>query len=339
MDTITRGVTFEDYREGYDMNQADYNAVIQKEAEYWGKEKESAISSSSIPWNVDLRLCTDIYRKPRIWWDDLRINNVVHGKIFPKIIQTAVNKGGKCLDLGCGGGWLSLELARYGLDVTGVDISAKSLEIARNQAQKNPFTETFGSLNYVCADLNKIELPDQTYDIVTGTGFLHHTMNLERLLIEIKKTLKEDMGIVIIYDNIGYNTITMTLSKLINLPSRITGVIRKPSKLVDRLFKKDEDNINSRHKNESGLSPFEHASEGSEVVEIIKKYFPKVTYFRWYHSFCKAIVWKVGALQRGRNIGYIILKLFKMLDDLICRIGCRGTNFLLIAENSKKGEE
>ena len=37
-------------------------------------------------------------------------------------------KGKKILDIGCGSGYLSLELARDGFEVTGVDISEKCIK-------------------------------------------------------------------------------------------------------------------------------------------------------------------------------------------------------------------
>jgi SAM-dependent methyltransferase len=43
---------------------------------------------------------------------------------------------GPALDLGCGGGLWSIELARRGWQVTGVDIVAKALRTARERAQK-----------------------------------------------------------------------------------------------------------------------------------------------------------------------------------------------------------
>lgn len=42
----------------------------------------------------------------------------------------------KVLDVGCGGGYLTEELAKINLDVTGVDPSIKSIEAARMQSKK-----------------------------------------------------------------------------------------------------------------------------------------------------------------------------------------------------------
>lgn len=46
-------------------------------------------------------------------------------------------KGAEMLELGCGAGWLSLDLRRAGLDVTATDFSNRALEIARFNARIN----------------------------------------------------------------------------------------------------------------------------------------------------------------------------------------------------------
>ncbi len=51
--------------------------------------------------------------------------------------------GLRILDIGCGGGLLSLALARLGAEVTGIDASAASVDIANTWAEKNNLTITF----------------------------------------------------------------------------------------------------------------------------------------------------------------------------------------------------
>jgi len=70
---------------------------------------------------------------------------------------------GKALDIGMGQGRNSLFLARLGWSVTGVDISEKGIEIARQEARE-------GNLNVSCvlADFATYDLGNAQWDLILG---------------------------------------------------------------------------------------------------------------------------------------------------------------------------
>jgi len=53
-------------------------------------------------------------------------------------LETAWNQGGPVLELGCGTGRITLQLARAGLTVTGIDISTEMLDQARRKLAREP---------------------------------------------------------------------------------------------------------------------------------------------------------------------------------------------------------
>jgi SAM-dependent methyltransferase len=57
-------------------------------------------------------------------------------------------------------------------------------------------------LTYEVADLNTAEFPPETYDAVYAHAVLHHVFQLERLLDQIKRTLKPG-GLFVVYEYIG----------------------------------------------------------------------------------------------------------------------------------------
>ena len=56
-------------------------------------------------------------------------------------VEQAKASGGPVLELGCGTGRVSLAVAAAGLDVTGVDISPRMIEVAQSKAEKAGLTE------------------------------------------------------------------------------------------------------------------------------------------------------------------------------------------------------
>jgi SAM-dependent methyltransferase len=93
-------------------------------------------------------------------------------------------RGKKVLEVGCGIGTDTINFARYGAWVTAVDLSEKSLGIARQRA------EVYGlqhRIRFYVGDSENLRtfLPCDTYDLVYSFGVIHHTPHPERVLAEL----------------------------------------------------------------------------------------------------------------------------------------------------------
>ena len=94
-------------------------------------------------------------------------------------------KGKRVLEIGCGIGTATICFARAGASVTAVDLSTKSLEIARQRA------EVFGlsdRIQFYHADAEKLSgvISPAPYDLIYSFGVIHHTPHPERVIEQIR---------------------------------------------------------------------------------------------------------------------------------------------------------
>ena len=122
-------------------------------------------------------------------WRDPQMARLHWGPRLEWIIGEAVKGGGPVLELGCGSGMLSLELARHGLTVTGVDLSPASIETACRFRDENPFTEGFGRLDYICADFTSLDLPAGSFATVVFFRSLHHFPDMGAIMARVDNLL------------------------------------------------------------------------------------------------------------------------------------------------------
>jgi ubiquinone/menaquinone biosynthesis C-methylase UbiE len=94
------------------------------------------------------------------------------------------------LEIGCGNGYLTLELARDGHEVIGIDLSPEIIEVAERSRAAHPDPPGFGSLRYICTDVNTWSAPDASFDAVIFNRSLHHLSELERTIAKVKRLLK-----------------------------------------------------------------------------------------------------------------------------------------------------
>ncbi|MEI7494182.1 MAG: bifunctional 2-polyprenyl-6-hydroxyphenol methylase/3-demethylubiquinol 3-O-methyltransferase UbiG [Alphaproteobacteria bacterium] len=139
--------------------------------------------------NIDLTEIEKFNKLAKTWWDlkgpmamlhllnPLRINFVVsHVEVFGK----------KILDVGCGGGILTESLCKAGAFVTGIDMTSRSLDVAKERANREQL-----NINYFLED---VELFAKKYkaafDIVTCLEVLEHVPDSQRVIMACAELLK-----------------------------------------------------------------------------------------------------------------------------------------------------
>lgn len=112
--------------------------------------------------------------------------------------EAGLKPGMAVLDLGCGPGFTSCELARFvGTEgtVTGVDVNPGLLEIA-HQAQA---TENVPNVQFQSANIYDLPLPPASFDFVYARFVFQHLSDPQRALEQVQQVLKPG-GIVCILD-------------------------------------------------------------------------------------------------------------------------------------------
>ena len=101
-----------------------------------------------------------------------------------KMLSGHLQPGMSVLELGCGTGYFTRELARSGADIIAIDVSPELLETAR----VNCFAP---NVRYELQNAYELRYPDAEFDSVVGSSVLHH-LEIEAALREIYRVLKAD---------------------------------------------------------------------------------------------------------------------------------------------------
>ena len=105
------------------------------------------------------------------------INKDINYSEWADFIEKIINKelseipAKLVLDLGCGTGSMTLELAARGYDMTGVDSSPEMLDIARLRAEKSGIQ---GDILWLCQDMREFELYGTVDVVVSCLDCINH---------------------------------------------------------------------------------------------------------------------------------------------------------------------
>ena len=99
-----------------------------------------------------------------------------------KMLSKHLGPGMKVLEVGCGTGYFTKELARSGADVIAIDVSSELLEIAKANCSAP-------NVRYEIQNAYTLSYPDAVFDSVVGSSVLHH-LEIEAALREIYRVVK-----------------------------------------------------------------------------------------------------------------------------------------------------
>jgi ubiquinone/menaquinone biosynthesis C-methylase UbiE len=92
---------------------------------------------------------------------------------------------GKLLEVGCGIGVDSIQLAKCGFDVTAVDLTENALTVAKEFAERRNV-----HIDFRLGNAERLEFSDGEFDAVYSFGVLHHTPDIARSVSEVRRVLR-----------------------------------------------------------------------------------------------------------------------------------------------------
>jgi len=88
-------------------------------------------------------------------------------KVLVDLVEKGLIKKGKALDICCGAGTNALYLAKKGFQVTGIDISSKAIEYAKEKAGK-------ARIQFQVQNFLNLPFEDEEFDFIFDMGCFHH---------------------------------------------------------------------------------------------------------------------------------------------------------------------
>jgi 2-polyprenyl-3-methyl-5-hydroxy-6-metoxy-1,4-benzoquinol methylase len=107
-------------------------------------------------------------------WKDKRHDTIVN------VLSSLALDGAELLDLGCGPGWYTRNLTRFGR-VTAVDLSDEAIERARSR---------YPDITFVAGDLYEVPLPRNHFDVVVSQEVIDHVPDARAFVERAADVLK-----------------------------------------------------------------------------------------------------------------------------------------------------
>lgn len=122
----------------------------------------------------------------RQYFDEVEARKYFVEPHIPQFAEFDKWRGKKVLEIGCGIGTDTMNFARAGADVTAVDLSRKSLEVAQKRAEVFGLEDRIKFYEANAENLSSI-IPPQKYDLVYSFGVIHHSPHPENIVEQIRQ--------------------------------------------------------------------------------------------------------------------------------------------------------
>ena len=142
----------------------------------------------------------------------------------------------RVLELCCGDGIHTIDLARTGAKITSTDIAENSIELARIRLER----EGYSNVTFEVADAQDLRnFSDNSFDVVTCVGSLSY-VDLDKFIYGIKRVLSKE-GVFICLDSFNHNPV-YSANRYVNyllLRRSFSTIKRMPKEATLSVFKNE----------------------------------------------------------------------------------------------------
>ena len=135
--------------------------------------------------HVNNEYYTDAERASDSYFDEIEQRRYRTHYHLPELFASLLGGGQSLLEIGCGIGVDSIQLAKRGYAVTAVDLTENALTVARQFAASRGV-----SIDFRPGNAERLDFPGQSFDAVYSFGVLHHTPDIERSVAEVYRVLR-----------------------------------------------------------------------------------------------------------------------------------------------------
>lgn len=135
-------------------------------------------------------------------------------KVF-RFRQMGCLHGKRILDVGCGMGANAVQFAKLGARVTGIDISPKAIEVARERARLNGVEDR---VTFECSPFENLTLTEERFDIVWGDAVLHHLIAELPSVLEKLTAVIAPNGLIVFSEPVNMNRALRRLRLMLPVP-------------------------------------------------------------------------------------------------------------------------
>lgn len=308
------------------MNDYSYeNPLLHEEARSFDRQIVERVTHGHVP---DLRhtgRCDYFYNNV---WRDPYFADLLFGETVRQICRYAAQylsrppSACRVLEIACGPGHLSLELARNAFPVTGIDISRECIRTAQATAAADPYKNNRGALNFLCQDIDRF-IPEQPFDLIVFSNALHHFGDVDGIIKKTSSFLSSD-GLLYVSEP-AKEPLSDSDAMIIHLIRTLLSLsgcyfekqpVPENQVALGEILKKIKSEFEYKDENRHNVqSPMDNQAPFSQTYPVLKKYFTELAFQNDFSFFDRI----VGGLRfENREQEHAVAQWLCLLDRQLC---------------------